>query len=83
MVRFLSVLIGDGTSDVLWYNAATGDAEVWKIADGQWAGSVDVGSHPAGSVAIGVGDFDHNGAADIMWRDTATGHIENWLLAYS
>ena len=38
---------------------------------------------PAGAVAVGVGDFDHNGVGDIMWRDTGTGQIENWMLAYS
>jgi hypothetical protein len=34
-------------------------------------------------VAIGVGDFDHNGVSDIMWLDKGTAHIDNWLLAYS
>jgi len=37
----------------------------------------------AGSVAVGVGDFDHNGVSDIMWRDTSTSQIDNWLLAFS
>jgi len=43
----------------------------------------DVGSHPGGWTAVGVGDFDHNGVSDIMWRDTATGFIDNWMLALS
>ena len=34
-------------------------------------------------VAVGVGDFDHNGVGDIMWRDTGNGHLDNWILAYS
>jgi len=51
--------------------------------DGQWSASADIGNHPAGAVAVGVGDFDHNGVSDIMWRDTATGGIDNWLLAVS
>ena len=25
-----------------------GDVELWKISNGQWAGSVDIGTHPAG-----------------------------------
>jgi hypothetical protein len=45
------------------------------------AASADIGAHPAGTVPVGVGDFDHNGVSDIMWRDTATGFIDNWLLA--
>ena len=43
-----AISISDGTSDVLWYNPSTRDAEIWKIANGQWAGSVDLGTHPAG-----------------------------------
>ena len=73
----------DGTSDVVWYNPTTNNVEIWLLQNGQWAGSVDIGTHPAGSVAVGVGDFDHNGVSDIMWRDTTTNHIENWMLAYS
>ena len=36
---------------------------------------------PGSVVAIGVGDFDHNGVADIMWRDTSPNAIEIWRLA--
>jgi len=36
---------------------------------------------PAAIVAVGVGDFDHNGVSDVMWRDTGTGDIEIWQLA--
>jgi len=53
------------------------------INHGQWAGSFDIGSYPAGAVPVGVGDFDHNGVSDVMWRDTTTGRIDNWMLAYS
>jgi len=53
------------------------------MKDGHWAGSVDLGSHPAGAVAIGVGDFDHNGIGDVMWQDKSEGHIDPWLLASS
>ena len=35
-----------------------------------------------GSVAIGVGDFDHNGVSDVMWRNPDNS-IDTWLLAYS
>ena len=73
----------NGTSDVLRFNSTTCDIDLWKIADGQWAGSVGVGAHPAGAVPVGIGDSDHNGVSDIMWRDTNTGHIDNWLMTYS
>ena len=60
-------LTGDGTSDVLWYNVATGRADVWKIANGQWAGSVDLGSHPAGWQPVGYGDLNGDGTGDLVW----------------
>ena len=47
------------------------------------AGSMDVGTHPAGWVPVGVGDFDDNGVADIMWQNTTNGHVDNWMLAFS
>ena len=49
---------------------------------GAWEGSVDLGTHPAGWTAVGVGDFEHNGVPDIMWFNPSTGHIDNWLLAH-
>jgi len=39
---------GDGTSDIAWFNASTGNVDIWKLQDGAWVGSSDVGSHPAG-----------------------------------
>jgi ELWxxDGT repeat protein len=87
----------DGTSDVAWYNRATNNVDVWLINNGQLLESANVGSHPGAGpdspvarggiaqpvVAIGVGDFDHNGVNDIMWHNTGNGHIENWMLDYS
>jgi hypothetical protein len=70
---------GDGTSDILWTNAASNATEVWQIDNGHWAASVDLGSHPAGSSLAAIGDFDHNGASDVMWRDDSTGAVTSWL----
>jgi VCBS repeat protein len=52
---------GDGTSDIAWYNPTTNNIEIWLIKDGQWAGNFDIGLHPPGASAVGVGDFDHSG----------------------
>ena len=35
---------GDGTSDILWRNSVTGQFDQWRMAAGQWAGSIDLGS---------------------------------------
>jgi VCBS repeat-containing protein len=68
----------DGTSDVLWYNAGNGDAEVWKIGNGQWAGSVDIGLHPAGYTPSGPGDFNHDGTSDVFWFNPTTRDTDIW-----
>jgi hypothetical protein len=59
---------GDGTSDILWYNASTGDTDEWLINNGQWAGSIDLGTHPGNYQIAGVGDFNGAGNAGILWH---------------
>ena len=82
--RALPISITDGTSDIAWYNPTTNNIDIWLIKDGQWSAELDIGSHPAGPVvAVGVGDFDHNGVQRHHVAQPATGHIENWMLAYS
>ncbi|MGB9366363.1 MAG: FG-GAP-like repeat-containing protein [Xanthobacteraceae bacterium] len=87
----------DGTTDIAWHNPTTNNIDIWLIENSHWSESVNIGSHPPGTtergsvfptplqpvVAVGVGDFDHNGVADIMWQDTGNKHIDNWLLDYS
>jgi len=62
---------GTGTTDILWYNASTGDTDEWLIKNGQWAGSVDLGAHPGGFQIAGVGDFNGDGTKDILWHSTS------------
>jgi hypothetical protein len=51
---------GDGTSDILFYNPNSGDVDEWNIANGAWAGSVDLGVHPGSGWQIaGTGGFAH------------------------
>ena len=59
---------GNGTSDILWYNASTGDTDEWLIKNGQWAGSVDLGTHPGNYQIAGAGSFTGNGTSDILWH---------------
>jgi hypothetical protein len=59
---------GTGTSDILWYNASTGDTDEWLINNGQWAGSIDLGTHPGNFQIAGVGDFNGAGNAGILWH---------------
>ena len=71
---------GDATSDVAWFNAATGNVDIWKLSGGQWAGSVDVGNHPAGYQLSGVGDFNHDGTSDVFWYNPTTRDTDIWKI---
>jgi hypothetical protein len=70
---------GNGTSDVLWYNATTGDVGDWLMNNGtpQW-------QYLAGSQAPwqvqGVGDFNGDGTSDVLWRNSATGQVLDWVM---
>ena len=70
---------GDGNSDILWRNQATGQNYIYfmngtaiqssegyirTVADQRWK-------------VVGVGDFDGDGRADIVWRNSASG--ENYI----
>ncbi|MGA2943722.1 MAG: hypothetical protein ABSE50_16965, partial [Xanthobacteraceae bacterium] len=59
---------GTGTSDILWFNASTGDTDEWLINNGQWAGSIDLGTHPGSAQIAGVGDFNGAGNAGVLWH---------------
>jgi subtilisin-like proprotein convertase family protein len=72
---------GDGMGDVAWYNPATGAIDLWQLNDGRWAGSIDVGAHPAGWRPVASDDFNGDGATDIAWYNAATGNIDIWMLA--
>jgi len=82
---YVPALLGDfnhdGTSDIIWYNAATRDVDLWKHANGQWVGSVDVGLHPAGWTSIASGDFNRDGTSDVLWFNAATNALEVWKLS--
>jgi glucose/arabinose dehydrogenase len=70
---------GDGKSDILWRNGATGENYIYfmdgtaiKPAEGHLRAVADLNWQVAG-----VGDFNGDGRDDILWRNGATG--ENYL----
>ena len=54
-------LTGNGTSDILWQNSATGNVDEWQITNGHWAASINLGTHPGNNPIAGVGDFTGGG----------------------
>jgi hypothetical protein len=72
---------GDGKSDILWRNTASGDINVWfmngatitgdtwlpRVTDQQWQ-------------IVGIGDFNGDGSADLLWRYTPSGDMNLWFV---
>ena len=73
---------GDGRSDIVWRNTATGAVTAWRMN----GFSILSGATTIGMVAspqwviLGVGDFDGDGKADLLWQNTSTGAINVWFL---
>lgn len=69
---------GDGRSDVLWRNVASGENTIWL-------GAVATSRKPVATVAgdgnwkvMGAGDFNGDQVSDILWRNTRTGSNAIW-----
>lgn len=58
---------GDGRSDVLFQDPATGRTVIWKINGTRLVGDSSLGAL-ANARAEAVGDFDGDGDADVLWR---------------
>ena len=65
---------GDGRSDILWRNTATGDNYIYFmnglqiVAEGFMRSVAD-----ATWTVAAVGDFDGDGKADVLWRNASSG----------
>lgn len=73
----------DGTADLFWHHAVTGQLAVWfmrgrVLVSGQ-ALAPDRVSDTAWQVR-GVGDLDGNGSPDLIWQNTTTFQAAAWLL---
>ena len=69
---------GSAADDVLWYNASTGQTDVWELANGKWQGSTSLGSHPTGYEVAGVGNFAGNGTSDILFYNSTNNNVDEW-----
>lgn len=84
--RWLLAGIGDanadGTADILWYDALTGNVHVWLMnGTTLLPGSAVAGGAPPGVwTVLSSGDFDGDGRIDLLWRNTATGDLNVWFL---
>lgn len=68
---------GDGRSDIVWRNLASGDNVLWPSANKALSKGLFSVPKSAWFVA-GVGDFDGDGASDMLWRNSQTGDNILW-----
>ena len=71
---------GDGRSDILLQDGATGDCFVWEMEGLKVKESGYVGWRPPSKEwrAVGTGDFDGDGKSDILLQDGKTGDCFVW-----
>lgn len=70
---------GDGRSDVLFQDPATGRTVIWKINGTRLVGDSSLGAL-ANARAEAVGDFDGDGRQDLLFRRSSDGLIYAWLV---
>jgi hypothetical protein len=71
---------GDSTSDILWYNTASGQVVVWLINGTTVTGGGSPGSTTTPWTIVGQRDFNGDGFSDILWRNGTSGQLIIWLL---
>jgi hypothetical protein len=74
---------GDGQSDLLWQNSATGERAIWLMSGTAYSSSVSLGVTSTDWSIAGNGDFNGDGQADIVWQNSATGERAIWLMSGS
>jgi predicted outer membrane repeat protein len=72
---------GDGFSDVLWRNPATGQNAIWRL-EGTTIIFADYlpTVNEAGWFIVNTLDGNGDGASDIVWRNAITGRNAIWLM---
>jgi uncharacterized repeat protein (TIGR03803 family) len=83
---FVTTPVTPNISNLLWQNANTGQASIWKI-DGNTntligGGPVTPTPGPAWR-AVGTGDFFGAGNSDILWQNRNTGQASIWEMSGS
>jgi len=71
---------GDGNSDLVWQNTATGERVVWFMNGTSYAGSASLGVVATAWSIAATGDFNGDGQADILWQNNSTGERLLWFM---
>src|SRR2546430_134680 len=70
---------GNGTTDLIWRNSATGQTVVWLMNGTSASSSAFIMNDPTW-VVTATGDFNGDGKTDLVWRNSATGQTVIWLM---
>jgi hypothetical protein len=70
---------GDGTDDLVWRNATTGQNLLWEMWRDGIAVARDLSTFSGWAIGA-LGDFDGDGTADILWSNIETGRNYIWLM---
>ena len=72
---------GDGTSDLIWHNVATGETSVWVLDETGVSGYLASGSESdIDWQLIVTGDFDDDGCADFLWSNAVLDELKIWFM---
>ncbi len=72
---------GDGKSDILWKNAATGDVAIWLMNGTSKKFTDFAGRSIPGNWRIKASeDFDGDGKSDMLWQNIDTGDVYVWIM---
>jgi FG-GAP-like repeat len=73
---------GDGMSDILLHNGASGDVQIWALNGATLLpppASGSLGPGPVGFEIVGTGDFNGDCRGDILWHNPMTGELLIWF----
>lgn len=70
---------GDGSSDLLWFNAAQSTVQYSLLNSGQFISAFASFQVPAGFEVLGSGHFDEDMASDLLLVNTTTRAMRIWL----
>jgi hypothetical protein len=78
---------GDGYTDLLWRDSATGTVVIWFMNDFQVTSTATLGAVPSNWNVYGTGNLDHgidSGGSlpgNILWRDDNSGAVAIWFMS--
>lgn len=78
---------GDGKADLLWYNASTGESQLWFMDGARLASRATVVDESGQPFLVGhpwhivaARDMNRDGRADIVWHNRQTGTLQVWVM---